>query len=311
MTRPRKKLERRLTGGTWDPAALPIYFAAGDPFAGESEVDYFGNYPFLLRAVNELTAGAGIDWLLAKQVTLLLDSGIFWLASQHAKTHEMPLDEAFNLAPEEVDGFVALWNTYVDIVQRHGDELWGYVELDLGGEPNKRRTRASLEAMGLRPIPVYHPLLDPPGYFDELCQTYDRVAVGNLVAADRPTRKRLVRTIWERRRAYPGVWIHLLGLKPSELLLAYPASSCDASSWLKAVRWTPEADTHACVATFGRQHSEMGYTRGAESASLEGRDRGILAAARECYFHQLQWHQHAAGLDGLGIQPAPKGKPHA
>ena len=60
-----------------------------------------------------------------------------------------------------------------------------------------------LEQMGLRPIPVYHPFNDGWDYFDYLAERYDRICFGNVVQADRETRKRLVATAWERHRKYP------------------------------------------------------------------------------------------------------------
>ena len=58
------------------------------------------------------------------------------------------------------------------------------VEVDQGGRENKIKTRARLEKMGLRPIPVYHPLNDGWDYFDYLAENYDRICMGNVVNAE-------------------------------------------------------------------------------------------------------------------------------
>ncbi len=130
-----------------------------------------------------------------------------------------------------------LFDKYVAIINEFGDQLWGYIEIDQGGRENKIKTRAKLEGLGLRPMPVYHPFNDGWDYFDYLAQRYDRICFGNVVMADAATRKRLCATAWERRRRYPRLWIHLLGMTPSETLTAFPINSCDSSTWVGGLRW--------------------------------------------------------------------------
>jgi hypothetical protein len=168
---------------------------------------------------------------------LFIDSGVFALANGHAVEHEITMDEALSLAPTEIDGFDELYKRYCSIIETLGDLVWGYIEIDQGGRENKRKTRAKLEAQGFRPIPVYHPFNDGWEYFDELASDYDRICFGNIVQADQETRKRLLATAWERKRKYPHLWIHLLGLSPNERLNAYPIDCCDSSAWLMHVRW--------------------------------------------------------------------------
>jgi hypothetical protein len=159
------------------------------------------------------------------------------LATQHADAHGMTMNEALGLAPTDIDGFDQLFDAYVRTVQRYERTLWGYIEIDQGGCANKRKTRARLEAMGLRPIPVYHPLNDGWDYFDELAQQYDRICLGNVVMASSEQRKRLLSTVWERRRKYPHLWIHALGMTPNDVGVAYPMNSFDSSAWLSGVRY--------------------------------------------------------------------------
>jgi len=129
---------------------------------------------YLLLAVNELPTNNFADFEQLLQSHVLLDSGVYVLASQHADRHSISMDEALCLAPQEIEGFEALFDLYVEIVTKYESRLWGYVEIDFGGCTNKRRTRARLESLGLRPMPVYHPLNDGWDYFDELAQEYDR-----------------------------------------------------------------------------------------------------------------------------------------
>jgi hypothetical protein len=149
----------------------------------------------------------------------------------------MSMDVALSLAPEEIDGFDDLFNRYVTLAHKWGDKAWGIVEIDQGGRENKIRTRARLEALGIRPIPVFHCLNDGWDYFQYLADRYDRIAVGNVVQADQATRKRIIATMWERRRSYPDLWIHALGLTPSSLTVSYPMNSCDSSTWVGPTRW--------------------------------------------------------------------------
>lgn len=224
------------TGGTWRRAESPVYFVATQP----SNVRWTTAYPHVLVAVNDVMEKAGEDLLvtyLETGHTVFLDSGIFWLTNRHMRAHHMTMDEALSLHPKQVDGFPALFDRYVTLVQRYGDQCWGYVELDQGGVARKRETRARLEELGLAPIPVYHPLNDGRDYLEELMTTYDRICFGNIVQADRATRQRLLHLMYEAKCRHPEVWIHVLGLTPSEVSLAFPADSSDSSSWTTAQRW--------------------------------------------------------------------------
>jgi hypothetical protein len=226
------------TGGTWDRNAWPVYFLAGDLGCLEYAAPL---HRHILVAVNELERSEGLNSLhrlIVGGAEVLIDSGIFWLASTHAAAHGMGLVEAFGLAPDQIDGFDRLFNRYIEVARDFGDRVWGYIELDLGGRENKIKTRAKLEALGLRPIPVFHPLNDGGwDYFDHLAESYDRVCYGNLVNADQELRRRLMATMWERCKKFPHLWVHVLGFTPNEMLNAYPLHSGDSSSWLSGVRF--------------------------------------------------------------------------
>lgn len=240
------KPERIKTGGTWDPADRPIYFAASD-VGTLTQVKHL--HRFLLIAVNEIkTVDRQIihDFIDENRCKIFIDSGVFNLATSHAAKHDLTMDQALSMAPAEVDGFKELFEKYVSLMRELGDKSWGYIEIDQGGRDNKIKTRAKLEGLGLRPIPVYHPFNDGWDYFDELASKYDRICFGNVVQADPATRKRLIATAWDRSRKYPGLWIHALGLTPSDLTAAYPIGSCDSSKWISSIRWGTH---HAIVAT--------------------------------------------------------------
>lgn len=193
----------------------------------------------LLIAMNELGENYEdqIETLLATGCNVFLDSGIFNLTMNHGRKHKMEMYDVLSLPPSEVDGFQELFDKYCDVITKCGDRLWGYIELDQGGMVNKRKTRAVLEGKGFKPIPVYHPLNDGWDYFDELAAKYDRICVGNIIASDEDIRIRLLSTLWERKRRYPKLWIHLLGMTPNPSSLAYPFNSCDSSSWSSGIQW--------------------------------------------------------------------------
>lgn len=234
------------TGGNWDPKEPPVYFIASNV---ESLVSGAKAHTHLLVAVNELGSQANVDQIkrfVDEGYKVFIDSGVFWLTNEHARKHNMRMDEVLALAPTAIDGFDELYQRYSSLIADIGDRVWGYIEIDQGGKENKRKTRAKLEKQGFRPIPVYHPLVDGWDYFDELATKYDRICFGNVVQADPPTRKRLIATAWERRRQYPNLWIHLLGVTPSELLAAFPINSCDSSTWLRLARWASDFRSTTC-----------------------------------------------------------------
>lgn len=224
-------------GGRFDPDEGMCYFLAGH----ELHLHYAGMvHEHLLIAINELDTAK--EWELLDQAIdggkkVLIDSGVFSLAMDHARAHGLSHDAGLNVPPHEMDGFDALLERYLYVIEKYGDRVWGYIEIDLGGRENKIKTRSMLEAKGLRPIPVFHPFGDGLDYFDYLAERYDRICFGNIVQASPPVRKRLLATMWERKRKYPNLWVHVLGLTPNALMLAYPANSADSSTWLNSVRW--------------------------------------------------------------------------
>lgn len=225
------------TGGKWDPDSAPLYFIADDPKSLDVAIPF---HQHVLCPANVLTNGAqrqALEEYLDAGHVVLMDSGVFNLAVEHAKVHGLQMDEARSMPPDQLDGFDALYSLYVDLVTAYGDQVWGYIEIDIGGRANKTKTRRGLERKGLRPIPVYHPIQDGWGYFDELARDYDRICVGNLARTGRDTRKRIMSTIWQRRQKYPKLWVHMLGVTPSEIMSGWPVQSCDSSAWLNPVRW--------------------------------------------------------------------------
>lgn len=285
-------------GGTFDPDDRHIYFLATDL----DHLDSGGpGHDHFLIAVNELKTQQHIDGVLRwidRGKIILLDSGIYNLTTTHANKHNVTMDQALALAPDRIDGFEELWDRYIKIVTKYSERFWGYIELDQGGMDNKRKTRTKLEALGLRPMPVYHPLNDGWNYFDELAQRYDRICFGNIVQAPRGVRLRLVATVWQRRmEKYPHLWIHLLGLTPNEWLNAYTIDSTDSSAWLSSVRWSGYKE-HACGATMGGMPRDFQYVLGSNRHEEAGWDKGTLVSAWGVNHQQRNWRHLVAAMEG-------------
>lgn len=202
-----------------------------------SEIEkYLDNFLFPINGFD----GADDEYickLISIGKTILIDSGIFSLCSEYAKKNMIPLSNAFVTAPEKFNGFEKLYEKYIRIINDLKDKIWGYIELDIGGQENKKRIRRQLESQGLNPIPVYHPLGDDYEYFDYLCERYQRICIGNLVNAAPPVKNRILWDLDKRRKKYPDLWIHYLGISLSQHCFSFKIDSCDSSGITSMLRW--------------------------------------------------------------------------
>lgn len=244
-------MRNKTAGRQFDPQARHLYFAAGNMNRLQNIA---GIHHSILIAVNELNQNYAkeVEGWIRNGVRVLVDSGIFALAADHAFRHHMPLNDVLKLGPEKVDGFKELYEEYLGFVKHLGEDSWGYIELDLGSHVQKTAMREKLESLGLRPIPVYHPKGDPPEYFDFLATHYDRVCVGNLARSAPLERREIVATMYRRHCKFPDVWIHLLGTTANEWLYAMPPNSTDSSTWLNAVRFGAGHFNRIAGKTFGQ-----------------------------------------------------------
>ena len=229
--------KRKTGGGQFNPDSGNLYFTASDLSYSKEAIEA-GLVKSILIAFPSLKEKdiPFVEETADKGVNVMLDSGVYSLAQKMAEEKNLTQTQAFGLAPEEVTGYDKLKENYIKTIKQFEPHIWGYVEIDFGGETNKRRVRTELESLGLRPIPVYHPFNDTPEYFDELASTYDRICIGNIVYAEPAIRARLLHTFYERKKKFEPLWIHLLGLSPNNVLYTFPMNSCDSSSWLSRSR---------------------------------------------------------------------------
>lgn len=304
------------TQGSWSrDEDRNTYFLATN--LSTQQIDAGATHHYILIAVNEINSN-GIDKLVAladRGASILLDSGIFWLTNEHKRAHGISMNEALALPPSEIDGFDDLLAKYLQIVDRLGDKLWGVIELDQGGRDCKRETRAMLHEKGIFPMPVYHPLNDGWEYFDELASTYDRIAIGNVVQADARTRLSLLTTLWERRRKYPDLWVHMLGYTLDATLLGWPVDSCDSSTWLAGVRWVAGTAEYSLLSRAGALGVDFAYRLGSDPSGEAGSHQAVKLGAttmRAATMNYRSFLSESHELFGLEQLPARiKGEPPA
>jgi hypothetical protein len=234
-------------GGKFDRSesrqGAKFFFAS--VFSHIRNLDVPDSMPNILLPVHGLVGLGEVDrqvrevMLDSDEHQLLVDSGAFTLAHEYSKRWKVSLDTAFAADPVDLDGFDELMEDYRSFITANEERIWGYVELDLGGTEKKRQLRHQMEAEGLRPIPVFHPLTDPWEYFSEIVAEYDRVCVGNVVALSHQMRTRLLHRLYrDWKQTNPDCWIHILGMTPTtNAALSLPFSSYDSSTWTTAFRW--------------------------------------------------------------------------
>lgn len=170
-------------------------------------------FPLLVSYAYLRTIGDEMrDWILFKAKSqgydVLLDSGAFSAANAG---HVIPLDE------------------YMRFLHEHGSSFFGYLLLDVLGDPIATRKNHELMIRdGLNPIPV-HVLGDGQKRMDELFELSDFVALGGIRRPGRgPAPKSYVKKKMEWADGRP---VHWLGYTNQDMVSALTPFSCDCSSW--------------------------------------------------------------------------------
>jgi hypothetical protein len=280
----------RTSGGRFCPQDEYRYFLV-DGGSGRRQVQSHGS---VLVPMNALGSTASLDRLdrLCDEADVMIDSGVFNLAMTYARSHGCTMTQALAVPPDELDGFPRLWDTYAEVASRFIDRLWGMVELDQGGADEKRKTRARIETeMGIVPIPVLHPLLDPIGYFEELTDRasgYDRICCGNIAMDGMDSHVLL----WldKKMRDVEGVWVHLLGMSPTAILTAYPVGqSSDSSTVYQNYRWGRPLQAWAGLTPFETLPDGFRYGGADSEHEGDGWEGALLdAAARQDALREMR-----------------------
>jgi hypothetical protein len=290
------------TSGVWDKDVSPVYFQAQKP---PQPLVNKGLFKFVLVALNNIRGEKDMEDLIREtkedNLVLFIDSGVFNLAATHAKLHNIPLSTALDLPPNEVDGFDDLMVRYKAMIKRLDGLMWGYVEIDQGDTNQKRINRKQLEDEGYRPIPVFHALTDPMEYFDELASQYDRICFANLVEASPSLRRKLLQFIWEKKKQYPHLWVHGLGLTPSAMTNAYPMDSCDSSAWISAIRW-PTWQLRSANVPFGYMPEAFRYDQRKED-KIDDIYYNYRTLCMQSYFNTLNMTRFTKDLEAVGLEP--------
>jgi len=275
---------RETSGGKFDPQAPNVSF-----LAGTVEDHVLAQNPFTLLAINEIKTPKQIELLdqWCDERFVVLDSGVYALASEHARATGKSMTEAFATPPDEMEGWNALYDKWCTLAGRFSDRLWGVIELDQGGRECVEVTRAQVaKDVGIVPIPVYHAFSDGWDYYDELAQGYDRLCYGGLLVT-MPGRIRLCWTAAERARQYPYLWTHLLGVTPAPWVLSLGLKgSMDSSGWLGPCRWAASWRSWAMLQRIGHMPNGMTYLRGSDRRSDTGFDKAKRQMAASATFQQ-------------------------
>jgi hypothetical protein len=104
------------------------------------------------------------------------------------------------------------------------------------------------------------------------------------VQASEYVRLRILATISERKKKYPNLWIHLLGLTPNQWLNAMPINSSDSSSWLNTVRWSGYRE-RASLQSVGYLPKKFQYELGDKKSWVMGWQMGAYGS----YMNMLNW----------------------
>ncbi|MDQ6422629.1 hypothetical protein RB620_24660 [Paenibacillus sp. LHD-117] len=150
---------------------------------------------------------------------VLLDSGAFtvWKSLQHGKKVE----------PIRIEDYAAF-------VMEHQDVLYGFINLDVVGDPAESKENAEyLKRLGLRPIEVWHVGSGLKELQALVHEEQPVIALGGSVGISEKRRNRVFRWIF---RLFKDQNFHFLG-GSSKLLQSYPWFSADSTGWLVGRRF--------------------------------------------------------------------------
>ena len=120
------------TAGSWKPNDRAAYFQA----ISNSDISTLKYTTWVLIAVNELKGAKadGLAKLFDNGYRVLLDSGVYNLAADHARKNKITHDAALMTPVKQLHGFDKLMSNWKRIVDNYGDKLWGYIELAISSK---------------------------------------------------------------------------------------------------------------------------------------------------------------------------------
>lgn len=154
--------------------------------------------------------------------TVFLDSGAF---SAFTKGAEIKLEDyaAFNHKNADIIHLAA----NLDDLHKREKLTWA--------------NQKALEAMGMKPLPVFHTREDPAWLKKYIDAGYNYIALGGMVPESKAWLKGWLDDIWGNYltdgKGRPRVRIHGFGLTTFDLMLRYPWYSVDSTSWVLAGRY--------------------------------------------------------------------------
>ena len=132
---------------------------------------------------------------------------------------------------------------YMSYIKKHINEIKVYANLDVIGSAEKTwENQAIMEAEGLNPLPVFHPMSDPVKYLHRCLDNYEYFAVGGIAhkGASGPMRREILDGVWNiltHNDGMPKAKVHGFGVTDTVLLHRYPFFSVDSSSWVYRGRY--------------------------------------------------------------------------
>lgn len=233
---------------------------------------------------------AGYDACMAQGVGIMLDSGVFSYRKYRDRIQRLKDKKAIKVLPSEEE-FTGL---YVKFCKKH-IKHWDFavtLDLDFNGETNFQR-HVDLEELGVRTSPVFHG--DPDGKLDLLYRYTDRgykhICIGiGYKLRDSVKKKRQYLDVIFNISEKLGLRLHGLALTSPWVMLSYPWSSCDSSSWSRAAGY-------GCILRFDEVTNRMSTLHVSDRASSAAKmqyNRVLLGSIKrelekEGYdFHELQ-----------------------
>lgn len=278
------------TGGLWENECKRKFFLAGSDKELYQVNNYYSNFLIPVDALGLYELDKLKALLQEKKIEILLDSGVFGLIANYARVSGEDFNRLLAENPVKIPGYEALEEKYFWVLENLADYVWGFIELDVGGEVIKTQLRDKTMQRGFIPIPVYHPLLDSQEYGLKLVQDYDRVAIGNIARSEENVRINMIRRFCDVAGNELNCFIHLLGYGLSESFLGlYVGDSSDSSSWLSCV-----AFGSVRTGGYGRFVSSLGdafiYPYG--NSNLYIRSKQMSALIYNCHVQSFQCREN-------------------